>query len=82
MGSTLSVRDVSERYSVGEHTVLNWIASGELRALNVARHPNGGKPRWRVTAEALEAFEVARTSTPATPRARRRNRQPDVIQFY
>ena len=41
MGSTLTVRDLCERYGVSEHTVLGWIRSGELRAVNVGRKPGG-----------------------------------------
>jgi excisionase family DNA binding protein len=82
MGSTFSVQDICKRYSVGEHTVLNWVASGELRALNIARSRRARRPRWRIREEDLAAFEAARTSAPATPRARRQKRQPDVIQFY
>jgi excisionase family DNA binding protein len=82
MSSTLSVRDLCERYGVGEHTVLSWINHGELRAVNVGRHLGAKKPRWRITQEALAAFELARTPTPPQPRARRRKRPADVIEFY
>ncbi len=82
MSSTLSVRDVCERYGVGEHSVLGWIASGELRAINVGRRLSTKKPRWRITQEALEAFEALRTPTPPPPRTRRRKRPADVIEFY
>ena len=82
MSSTLSVRDVCERLGVNEHTVLGWIRSGELRAVNVGRRPGGKKPRWRITQEALEAFEQLRTAAPPAPRLRRRKRPADVIEFY
>ncbi len=82
MGSTLSVRDVCERYGVGEHTVLGWIRSGELRAVNVGRTAGAKKPRWRIPQTALEAFELARTATPPPPRRPRRKRPADVIEFY
>lgn len=83
MSSTLSVKDVCERYGVSEHTVLGWIAGGELRALNVGRKPGSKKPRWRITPEALETFEALRTATPTVRATRRRTRhQPDVIEFY
>ena len=78
---TLTVRDVCERYGVSEHTVLAWINSGELRAVNVGRRPGAKKPRWRITQAALEAFELARTATPPPPRTRRR-KPADVIEFY
>jgi len=76
------VQDVCERYGVGQHTVLHWIRSGQLRAVNVGRTPGARKPRWRITADALDAFEAARTQSPPPPRARRRKRQDEVICFY
>jgi excisionase family DNA binding protein len=82
MNSTLSVRDLCDRYGVTEHTVLVWIRSGELRAVNVGRHPGAKKPRWRITQKALDAFELLRTPTPPQPRARRKKRPADVIEFY
>lgn len=82
MRSTHTVHELCERYGVSEHTVLQWIRSGELRAVNVGRRPGTKKPRWRITREALEAFELARTPTPSPPRVRRRKRLAEVIKFY
>lgn len=83
MPSTLSVKDVCERYGVSEHTVLGWIARGELRALNVGRQLGAKKPRWRITQAALELFEQLRTAAPAVPaRGKRKRGQPEIIEFY
>ncbi|HYT94866.1 MAG TPA: helix-turn-helix domain-containing protein [Gemmataceae bacterium] len=82
MSSTLSVHDLTERYGVSEHTVLGWIRSGELQAVNVSRRLGSRKPRWRITQEALGAFEQLRTATPPLPKVRRRKRPADVIEFY
>ena len=82
MSSTLSVRDLCERYGVTETTALTWIRTGELRAINVGRRSGAKKPRWRVTEEALAAFEALRTPTPPVPRGRRRKPPDDVIEFY
>jgi transposase len=81
---THSVADLCERYGVDEHTVLGWIRSGELRAINVGRTPAGKRPRWRVTAEALAAFELARESgcNPTPQPKRRRKAESEVIKFY
>jgi excisionase family DNA binding protein len=79
---TFSVKNLCERYGVTENTVLQWIHSGELKAVNVGRAPTGKKPRWRITKEALEAFELRRTPTPPQPRAKRRKRPTDVLKFY
>jgi transposase len=70
---TYTVHDLQERYGVGEHTILAWIRSGELRAINVGVSPGKKKPRWRISAESLAQFEAARTlATPSTPARRKR----------
>ena len=78
----LTVRDLCDRYGVGEHTILGWISSGELRAINCGRRAGAKKPRWRITAESLVAFELLRTHNPPPPQTRRRKRQAEVIAFY
>jgi excisionase family DNA binding protein len=83
MNRTLTVAEVADRYGVDPHTVLLWIKRGELKAINCGRKPGSKKPRWRITPEALATFELCRTTSPPTPRTRRR-RQPaaQVIEFY
>lgn len=78
---TLSVRDIAERYAVSQHTILGWIRAGELRAIDVSR-TLGGRPRWRVSEDALAAFEALRTPTPAPATKRRRRQTNQVIAFY
>ena len=78
----LTVREIAERYAVTEHGVLAWIRSGELRAINCGRRPGSKKPRWRITAKALAAFELLRTPSPPPPRTRRRKQSAEVVQFY
>jgi predicted site-specific integrase-resolvase len=53
MSSALSVHDLCERYAVSEHTVLHWINSGQLHAVNVGRRQGAKRPRWRITPDAL-----------------------------
>jgi excisionase family DNA binding protein len=77
-----TVNDLCQRYAVNEHTVLGWIRSGELRAVNVGRRPGKKKPRWRVPQAALDAFEASRTPTAPPPRKARRKRAGDVVAFY
>ena len=80
--AALTVKELCDRYGVSEHTVLGWIRSGQLRAINVGRSPGSKKPRWRITAEALEAFELVRTHNPPPPSTKRRKRSTQVIEFY
>ncbi len=83
MSTTVTVRELCARYGVAEHTVLGWIRSGELKALNVGRTAGTKKPRWRITAEALATFELLRSHTPPSNAKRRRRRKDDgVIHFY
>jgi len=78
---SFTVRDLRERYGVSEPTILGWIHSGELRAVNVGGSARTKKPRWRITQAALDAFEQSRTTTPIPPRERRQKPAGDVIQF-
>jgi excisionase family DNA binding protein len=77
----LTVAEVAEQLAVGQPTVIKWIKSGELVAVNVARRV-GRKPRWRISAQALNDFLLCRQPIPPPPKARRRKRDADVIQFY
>jgi hypothetical protein len=74
-GKTFQVKDIAERHSVAADKVLEWIAKGELIAINVSTDPNAKRPRWRVTAEALEAFEQSRASNPPAPKPTKRRRR-------
>jgi excisionase family DNA binding protein len=77
-----TVEDLTSRYGVTAHTVLAWIRSGELRAINVGRTPTARKPRWRITQAGLDAFEALRTPTPPPPRAKRWKQPEGVIAYY
>lgn len=78
---TLSVKQICERYGVGKHSVLQWIRTSELRAINVGHRPGAKKPRWRITEDALAAFEALRTPTPAPSTKRRRRLADQTIAF-
>jgi excisionase family DNA binding protein len=70
---------LARRFGCSVHTVLAWIAAGELRALNVAVRPDG--KRWRITPEALEAFTAARAAKPTSRRRRRRKARAGKTYF-
>jgi excisionase family DNA binding protein len=78
---TYGVKDLCKRFAVGEHTVLGWIRQGELKAVNVARGTDR-RPHWRISQEALSAFEERRAAKPPVPRAPRRKRPEQVTEFY
>jgi hypothetical protein len=70
------------RINVGK--ILDWIRGGELSAINLAAR-QGGRPRYRISAEAIRDFELRRTVVPPpqpVTRRRRTRRDDSVIQFF
>lgn len=51
---TLTPAEVAERYAVNIATVYGWIKEGHLKAVRL------GRRTYRITAEALKAFEDER----------------------
>jgi hypothetical protein len=75
------VAELAKALKVKPEKVHLWIRAGELEAFNVASRPTG-QPQWRITAEALAAFQTKRaaklTKPPVNPpkRLARRHRPP------
>jgi hypothetical protein len=81
---TFAPSDLARRYGSTVRKILNLIADGEIVAIDVSHHR--GKPRWRITAEAVAAFERRRSST-ANARAPRQRKaptpdDPNVVDFF
>ena len=76
----LTVRDVAERYRVGEDKVRTWIRSGQLRAINTAA-AKCAKPRFVIPPDALAEFEQRRSAAQPAKQPRRR-RKAAAIDFY
>jgi len=77
----LTVRQVAEQLAIGQHGVLALIRSGELRAVDVSQR-SGGRPRWRIMPDDLEAFVSRRTHQPRAPQRRRRRRSTHVTEYF
>ena len=79
--AAISPPKAAKRYAVGVHTVLAWIKSGELVAINVGS--GAMRPRWRIMPDAIADFERRRQATPATKATRRRRKvDPGVIEYF
>lgn len=67
MAAYLTPREVAERWGCSARHVRRLCASGELRAMRL------GLESWRISLEAVEAYELTRTSgqamTPTEPTA-------------
>jgi excisionase family DNA binding protein len=79
----LSPVAVARQLGVRDAKVVGWIKRGELRAANLAS-VTGGKPRYRISPEALREFLAGREVVPGgRPAVRRRRRKDEsVIEFF
>lgn len=80
---SLSPAAFGRRYGINASKVGQLIKAGELKAVNVALK-RSGRPRWRITPEALADFERSRSAVPAAPAPRptRRRKAAAVIEFF
>lgn len=69
-GAGFTTADVARRYRVGQSKVLLWIKLGELTAINTSS-AMCARPRYVVTADALEQFERRRSAKPVAKVQRR-----------
>jgi len=77
----LTVPEVARRYRVAPETVLAWVKSGQLAAINVAR-PGSRRPRFRVDQTDLVAFDARRAVVPIVKPTGRRRQDPSIIEFF
>jgi hypothetical protein len=78
-----SPAEIARSRGIRVSKVLTWVRNGELEAVNCAERPRQ-RPRWRVSAEALAAFDRGRSNRAAlpVPRGRGRHRPPGEVTEY
>jgi hypothetical protein len=76
----LTVADVARRYRVSPDKMRAWIKRGELLAINISS-TRCGRPRYVVTADALAAFEAARSAAPP-PKPKQRRRKVALVYYF
>jgi len=82
MNNHLTPPKIAKMYGCNVYKILTWIRNGELKAINIATKL-GGRPRYIVKREELEAFERRRQVQPPPPIVRRRRRKdPNVIEYF
>ncbi len=69
---TYTIAQVAEHLGVHPDSVRDLVRSGELAAFNASVNPNGSKPRYRITSEALAGFEARRSVVKPKARSPRR----------
>jgi Helix-turn-helix domain len=77
-----TVPKLAEALGTDQDKVLSFIRSGELAAVNIARNPQGARPRWRISQQELDRFLASRQSQPPAPPAKRKRKPEGVIEFY
>jgi excisionase family DNA binding protein len=77
-----TVPELARRLRVGEDKVRRWLETGRLRGVNVAAD-GCRRPRWRIRADAVLAFEQTRAAAPLPTGGRRRRAAPQgVIEYF
>lgn len=79
---TYSPAEVAARLGCKVDKVLAWVNAKELIAINAATSSKGGKPRWRITPEALADWERSRTTQPRLAPAPRRKRIEQPVKSW
>lgn len=78
MKAVYTVPEYAARLHISPHQVRGYIERGELEAIDTSeRGPRGQRPRWKITAEAVERFEARRSSL--TRRAASKNETPQRL---
>ena len=75
----LTPPQLAKRWQVKLANIYAWIASGELRALNMST--GSERPRWRLTEADVSDFERRRRTT-AAPAVRRRKTIPQPAKKH
>lgn len=78
---THSVDDIANLLDVHARTVQQWVATGELKAVNVSRNRQSKKPRLRITQCDLDAFLTSRSVNSAKPKRTRKAMRKTIPQY-
>ncbi|MGA2259562.1 MAG: helix-turn-helix domain-containing protein [Thermoguttaceae bacterium] len=72
---------LAARWGLDKAKIIGWIRSGELRAINAAAK-RGGRPRYLIDVEDIQAFEQVREVLPACPQRRVRRNRHTIVKKY
>jgi excisionase family DNA binding protein len=78
----MTVQDVTGLVLVSRDSVARWIASGELRAVNISGDARTHRPSWRISSLALDEFLESRATRPPAPsKSAPHKRTSGVVEF-
>ncbi len=78
----LTTAEVANELGVDVGKITDWIAQGDLQAVNVATLSGGIRPRWRISRAAFDQFVASRQSQNATPTPRKKRQVESVTQYH
>lgn len=79
----LTISQVSQLLDISHKTIMTWIRSGELTAVNLSLSRTSKKPRYRIRMKDLDSFLLSRTTNQnRIVRQPRRRRLPEVKRFF
>jgi excisionase family DNA binding protein len=78
----LTVAQAAELLSVTTDRITDWIASGELAAVNIGVRGTSKRPTWRISEAELLRFLDSRQSTPAPKVATKRRNAVNQVPHY
>lgn len=79
---TLTPPELAALWGISPHRVLQFIRSGELRAINLASR-RGGRPRYAIPLDAKLQFEQSRQAVPdEKPAPARSKKDPNVREYF
>lgn len=73
--------EYAARVRAKPETIIAAIKRGELEAIDLAR-PGARRPRYRISPEAIQAFERRRLAGPAPKTTRRKRQAVDYREYY
>jgi len=79
----LSPPELARRWGTNPSRVVSLIHRGELAAIDLSAEPGVGRPRWKVSPDAIAQFESRRsnhnTQTATQPQRRKRSKYKTFV---
>ena len=81
IATALTPPKLAKEWACKPEKIITFINSGELRAFDVSLNPGTGRPRWRITPEAIAEFEVRRSAVKPAAKRRRKKQSIGVLDI-
>ena len=76
-----SIQEACKSLDCDDETLLKPIHTGELKAVNIAKNPNGKRPTWRIAESELGRWLLKRLNAPQQEVAPKTAKRPSPKQY-